>query len=293
MLSPLQFFPVILAVLALAPACPLLAQSSPTPYNKSAQWFAWSGDHAFHPQWALHFDTGWRQLDGSAWNQFLLRPGLNFQPHRNIQLSTAYSFFDAHPEGLRVRSGEAPEHRLQEQFQATHRASRLPLRHRVRIDHRWLGTPWAEGHPRLWNLQHRLRYLLRTDIPLVKSANEAVLVYLGLYDEVFLRYGFSGVSHFEQNRIYAGVGFRPPGRKTSLEVGVFHQRFKPLGGGPLENNYVLIMTIANQTPLGEWFRRKPAPALARPVKPPATPPAAAATSSLNPPAAPASRPPTS
>lgn len=235
------------------PAC-ALAQPAPRPATQQLRWVAWMGDHPINTRWSLHFDAGWRQVLGSAWDQWLARPGLNFHPRRNVTLSAAYSYFDTHPDGLLSDAGQTPEHRLQEQFEASHRAGNLTVVHRSRIDHRWLGGIRAEPLPRHWNLQHRLRQLARVNIPL-KQLPSGRLLYLGLYDEIFLRYGYSGVSHFEQNRIYAGIGIRPFKGNTSVEAGAFHQRFLPLVGGGVQNNFVFLVTVTNRTPLRNLLRR--------------------------------------
>lgn len=236
-------------------ALPAAAQRTSVPFNKSLQWFAYSGDHRVAGKWSLHFDGGWRQMNNANWNQWMLRPGVNYQANRNVQLSAAYSYFNTHPGGLDWETGATPEHRLQEQLTIRQPLGKAGLRHRLRFDHRFLGSGFTEANDRTWNLQHRVRYMLRGDIPIKRGADEKPAVFLSLYDELFLRYGYAGVSAFEQNRIYAGLGFRP-GHATTIETGVFNQRFRPLAGGPLENNYVLIISLSNQLPLKALFRRK-------------------------------------
>lgn len=249
------FWVVIFLLVLLLLAAPAEAQRTAVPFNKNIQWFAYAGDHKVAGKWGLHFDGGWRQMNNSYWNQWLLRPGVNYQASPNVQLSAAYSYFNTHPGGLDWESAAAPEHRLQEQISIQQPVGKAGLRHRARIDHRFLGSGFVEGSDRTWNLQHRVRYMLRGDIPLRRTVDERPTVFLALYNEFFLRYGFAGVSAFEQNRIYAGLGFRPGGA-TTIETGVFNQRFKPLAGGRMENNYVLVFSVSNQLPLARLLRRK-------------------------------------
>lgn len=255
--SPLDsgFWVAVLLLVFVLLAAPAGAQRTWAPFNKNLQWFAYAGDHKVAGKWGLHFDGGWRQMNNSYWNQWLLRPGVNYQASPNVQLSAAYSYFNTHPGGLDWESAAAPEHRLQEQVTIQQPVGKIGLRHRYRFDHRFLGSGFVEGRDRTWNLQHRVRYMLRGDIPLKRASDERPAVFLALYNEFFLRYGFAGVSAFEQNRLYAGLGFRPGGA-TTIETGVFNQRFQPLVGGRMENNYVLVFSVSNQLPLSRLFGRR-------------------------------------
>lgn len=234
----------------------LFAQGGGIPYDKHQQWFFYSADHAVNSKWGLHFDGSWRQMNHSLWNQWNIRPGVNYQLNRRVQLSAAYAYFNSHPEGLASANRSFPEHRLQEQALVSQSLGILPVRHRVRFDQRFLGSGYSAWRERNWHLQYRLRYMLRTEVPLLKTKDERPAVYLGLYDEVFLRFKDAGASTFEQNRLYAGIGVRPS-KRFGIETGVFNQRFKPVVGGRLENNYVLVVTVANQVPLKELLRRRP------------------------------------
>jgi hypothetical protein len=244
---------LLLALLLLV--SPAAAQRTDTPYDKNLQWFSYAGDHQVAGKWGIHFDGGWRQMNNARWSQWLLRPGVNYQLSPNVQISGAYSYFSTHPGGLDWKPGAAPEHRWQEQVLIQQPLGKLNLSHRFRFDHRFLGSEFAEGHERTWNLQHRVRYMLRGDIPLRRLSNEKTAVSLVLFNEFFLRYGYAGVSAFEQNRLYAGLALRTA-NSTGFDVGVFNQRFQPMTGGRIENNYVLIISVSNQLPLNRLLRRK-------------------------------------
>ncbi|MBE0657961.1 MAG: DUF2490 domain-containing protein [Bryobacteraceae bacterium] len=234
---------------------PAAAQRTAVPFNKNLQWFAYAGDHKVAGKWGVHFDGGWRQMSNALWNQWLVRPGVNYQLSPKVQLSGAYSYFNTHPGGLDWEPSAAPEHRLQQQLVIQQPLGKVNLRHRYRFDQRFLGSGYVEGRDRNWNLQHRVRYMLRGDIPLKRLSNETTAVSLSLYNELFLRYGYAGVSAFEQNRIFAGLAFRTA-HATAIETGVFNQRFQPLSGGRIENNYVLVISVSNQLPLNRLLRRK-------------------------------------
>jgi len=241
---------------ALLLAClPAGAQNFAQPFDKQIQWFAYSGDHAVAGKWGLHFDGGWRQVSSADWTQWLVRPGVNYQWSRRVQLSAAYSYFNTHPAGLAWDERSMPEHRLQEQILIQTPVRKIAVRHRVHVDQRFLGSGFVENTKRTWELQHRLRYMIRTELPLRKGASERPLVYAGLHDEILLRFGYCGGSNFDQNRLYGGIGVRPS-KAASIEAGVFHQRFQPMAGGRMENNYVFLLTVSNQLSLSRLLGRE-------------------------------------
>lgn len=143
-----------------------LASLAQSPYDKSIQWFAYNADHAITKKWALHFDSGWRETNESPWSQWLVRPGVNYQVNKQLQLSAAYSYFSTYPLGLSVGQSVTPEHRLQEQAQYSQALGRVTIRHRVRVDHWILGSGRRPDYSREWNTQHRYRYMLRAEVPL-------------------------------------------------------------------------------------------------------------------------------
>lgn len=231
-----------------------LSQSTITPFNKQVQWFAYSGDHAVKGKWSLHFDGGWRQMNDANWNQWLVRPGVNYQVSPNVQVSGAYSYFMTHPGGLHLGLASFPEHRLQEQLTVTQKVKKIPLRHRFRTDQRFLGSGAREDVDRSWHLQHRARYMLRSDIPLKRGEGARTVLSLGLYDEVFFHYDRRDGASFEQNRIYAGLTLRPS-RTLAFECGAFSQRFRHAGGG-LENNVVVLIGISSTVSLSHLLGRR-------------------------------------
>jgi len=230
------------------------AQITATPYDKRQMWLGYAGDHAINAKWGVHLDGGFRAMADTNWQQWLIRPGVNYQINRNMQFSVAYSYFKTHPGGFDWEPGSSPEHRLHQQFTYFQNVRSTVLRHRFRLEERWLGCGFNADRGRTWRLQNRPRYMARADVPLVRTGGERVAVYVALSDEVLFRVG-SGVQHsFEQNRLYGGIGFRPT-RTLGFEVGVINQRFLPSAGGRFENNYLVVASVSNTLSLKQLFGR--------------------------------------
>lgn len=218
------------------------------------QWQTYNANHPIDQRWGIHIDGSWREMTGSHWQQWLVRPGVNLQLDPTTQLSFTYSFFKAHPAGLEWDVKSFPEHRMHQQVQKRHGSGRIRWRHRFRAEQRYFGAELErKGLDPVW-MQHRLRYLYGGQIPIARRDNRGVVSYLNLYNELMLRFRNAGVSHFEQNRVYAGVGVRPA-RYWQVETGVFYQRLQPIRGGGMENNFVLFTTISNSMPLRQLLRR--------------------------------------
>lgn len=234
----------------LAQTC--FAQNAAVPFNKQLQWFSYSGDHALKGKWGLHLEGGWRRMSDADWRQWFLRNGVNYQATPNVQISGAYSYFMTRPAGMHWDYASYPEHRLHEQITVTHKLKKLPLRHRFRVEQRFLGSAAREDDvDRTWNQLYRGQYQIRSDIPLKRGENGRTVVSLGLYEEVFLRYRTAGASAFEQNRIYAGLTYRPSST-LSFEGGAFSQRYQRIGGG-LEHNVVVLFQLSSTAPFSKLF----------------------------------------
>ncbi len=230
----------------------LLGQNGGVPDDKFMQWQAYSGNHALAGPWALHVDVGWREMSSSPWQQWLVRPGVNYNISDRTQLSLTYSFFKTHPAGVTLDALSSSEHRMHQQIRTQRRVGKLRFRHRFRAEQRYFGPNFEnQGLQPVW-MQHRFRYLAGIRVPLGREDGSCRSCYLRFYDEAMIRARNSGVSHFEQNRIYGGLGFRPK-PEWNIESGVFYQNFKPLVGGPLEHNLVVSTTVSTSMPFRKLF----------------------------------------
>lgn len=248
--------PAALLLFALLPA--LRAQNGELPYDKRVFWLSYNADHPAGRNWSVHFDGSYRPMYGAAWRQWLVRPGVNFRPREHWQISLTYSYFSVHPQGISRSEGAVAEHRMHQQAEYSHPWRGNTIRHRFRMEERWLSSPWREGTPRVWHWQDRPRYMLRLDRPLRRDGSRGAPVTLTLYEEVLFSFRAPAASAFEQNRLYGGVTV-PAGRHLAVDLGVFYQTVKPLNGGRLEHNFVFVTLLRNQMPLKElfgWLRRR-------------------------------------
>jgi len=238
----------------LVPALPLYAQvpAHVSDFNRQV-WFSYSGDHAFSRQWGFHFDAQVRRHPFiTKWQQYQVRPGVNFQLNDSIALTAGYMFSKSYPYGDYPDERATPEHRIYEQLEMEHKAVNLEWGHRFRLEQRFAGDVVVDsGRERVadWRYRNRFRYRLNVDIPLAGEADQ-ITWYLPLSNEFFLNFGANSARVFNQNRTYAGIGYKLA-ETAELEVGFLHQILAQSNGRVREYNSTIIVSFSSDVP----FRR--------------------------------------
>lgn len=206
------------------------------------------GDHPVaNSKWGVHLEGQWRRTDlGLNWQQYLLRPAVNYQLTKNVMLTGGYGFAKSYPYGDFPSVAAAPEHRFFEQALIKHKAWKLDIQHRLRQEQRNIGvmTKQADGSIQrtAWRYENRFRYMLRADIPISKKN------YIGIYNEIMFNFGKNVEKNvFDQNRAYIAFG-RNLGRQTKLELGFLEQTVQRRGGLVYEHNHTLQVAIYSKIP---------------------------------------------
>jgi hypothetical protein len=237
----------IIALLAFGIVFPARADRTDTNGNL---WLGYIGDHAFGDSlWGVHLEAQIRWADfGDEEQQYLIRPGINYQLNEQTSFSVGYAIIETHPYGDFPAIHEFPEHRFWQQI--NHQISWMGLQwtHRVRLEQRWIGEmardsegSWEVGN---WRYENRLRYMLRTTVPLVPSKN----TYLYGSNEIFLNFGENvDANEFDQNRAIIGIGHRL-NASTRIELGYMHQTIHRRGGQVWENNHTLVCYLISTQP---------------------------------------------
>lgn len=216
-------------------------------------WFMYFGDHPVSDRWGVHLEAQARRSDVvNRWQQLLLRPGVNWQLRSNIMLTAGYAYVRTHPYGDFPGKATFPEHRIFQQALIKHKAGKLGVQHRLRLEQRYVGKIGAQTVPDGWEYRNRFRYMLRGDIPLQRDALKRKGFYVGLYDEVFLGFGANrGPQAVDQNRAYGALGYNF-GKIGKLETGYLHQYVPQRNGRIVEHNHTLQVAFYSSFP----FRKK-------------------------------------
>lgn len=222
--------------------------------NNFNSWFVYNGDHAFgKSRWGLHAEAQARRSDFVLkWQQYQLRPALNFQLSKSIALTFGYAFTESYRYGDYPVVHRFPEHRAYEQVLYTRRIKKLDFQNRFRLEQRNIGQAalQPDGAYKIasYRYENRIRYQLRTNIPL-PFANRRH--YIGLYDEIMFNFGKNVAGNtFDQNRAFISFGTNIA-RDTRAEIGFLEQTIQRRGGMIFEHNHTLQFIINCRLPFGD------------------------------------------
>jgi hypothetical protein len=228
-----------------------LGQTTPKhlDFNQHA-WLSYSGDHPVSGRWGVHFDAQWRRSDlGTIWQQYQLRPGLNYEVSDKLLLTLGYAFTRTYPYGDFPATAAFPEHRIYQQALVRQSWKSVRFQHRIRLEQRFVGSATAES----WTYRNRFRYLAKVELPISTKDDGYVEWYIPAYDELFI--GIppnNGVRPFDQNRIFIGVGRALGGAK--VEVGYLNQFIGQGNGHVFEFNNTLFVTVSSNFDLSNLWR---------------------------------------
>lgn len=207
------------------------------------------GDHPVSKHWGVHLEGQARRATYvSSWQQYLLRPGVNYSFTPNIMATFGYAFAYSYPYGDYPTTRHSfPEHRIFEQLLIRNKIKKIAFQHRLRNEQRYVEVRSTGSLPtEQWQFRQRFRYMLRGDIPLPNKR-----LYLGIYDEVFLNYGANhGMRTFDQNRAYGALGIKLS-KFEKFEVGYMHQYVAQRNGLITENNHTLQFALFSNRPFGK------------------------------------------
>ena len=214
-------------------------------------WYSYSGDHHVAAKWGVHFDGQWRRAEVvTRWQQYQLRPGLNYQATPNILLTLGYAFTQNYPYGEFPVVRAFPEHRTYQQFLLTQQRPGITFQHRMRMEQRWIRYPNTEALRTTY--QNRFRYMSRLEVPLTKQAGQSNFWYLAGFDELLIGIAPNyGARPFDQNRLFVGVGHAFG--KTKVEAGYLNQFLGQRNGRVFEFNNTLFVTVTSTRSLSELF----------------------------------------
>ena len=182
-------------------------------------------------RWRWSFDGHARfQDETDGFVQSLVRPSVGARVGENGSVWLGYAWIRTN----RRSGSEFDEHRIWQQLSWRFPLTGARLASRTRLEQRVVR--------RGGTLAHRVRERVRLDVPLSWGPGLAVI----LHDEIFL--GLNEVngrqkSGFDQNRLFAGVGFDLAGAgRLRAEVGYLNQYLQPESGRD-QLNHILSVNL--------------------------------------------------
>ncbi|MBY0504831.1 MAG: DUF2490 domain-containing protein [Bryobacteraceae bacterium] len=204
-------------------------------------WYVYTGDHKFTEtsKWGLHLEGQFRRFDViTKPQQLLLRPGINYEVNKHIEIGGGYAFVPTYRYGLNPIKSSFTEHRLWQNIIVRNKIGKVSIMNRFRFEERFLRP--------VLKYENRFRYLIRATVPIKGPW------YFTAYNEVFIPVKPETHPAFaDQNRTAALIGYKfaPHWR---AEVGYMYQPIWQRNGRIREDNSTLMVMLWSDEP----FRKK-------------------------------------
>jgi hypothetical protein len=192
-------------------------------------WYNYFGTFKISEKFGIHTEYQWRRDNLiTTWQQSLLRVGVNYNINARVQCRVGYAWIETFPYGefsINSLGRDFSEHRIFEMIQLAQKEGIFDLSHRFMLEQRFVGqyssaTKTTEDE---FPLLHRMRYMIRLQIPLKGNEIKDKTPYIALYDEIFIGFGENvNANIFDQNRIGVLLGYRI-NKNLRLEGGYLNQ----------------------------------------------------------------------
>ena len=156
-------------------------------------WAIYFGNYGLAPRWSLFADAQQRHTtEPQNQRQTMLRLGIQ----RSLTDRSSFLIGAAGIPSQIVGEESRFEFRIFEQFMSDHRWGRSYVRHRFRLEQRFLGNEL---------FRQRLRYFVLLNIPLTGPDQAPGVPYLSAYNELFVQGSANG--YWDRNRFFMGLGY--------------------------------------------------------------------------------------
>jgi hypothetical protein len=225
-----KLFPCLFSIFVLL-ACysTISAQNTRLHTRETIGWFNIFPTFKLDDQWSVHSEYQFRRAGlVSEFQQSLLRVGINYQASPRALLRAGYAWAETFAYGdipINALGRDFTEHRIFEMLQLSHREGIADFSHRFMLEQRWVGrySSPAVNKEDEFPLLHRMRYMMRFQLPLKGKTMGDKTPYLAAYDEIFIGFGKNvGENIFDQNRYGLLLGYRF-NKTMRIEAGYLNQ----------------------------------------------------------------------
>lgn len=222
----------LLLLLTASLAC---AQSDPNFHG----WYQYFGDHPIQgTRWGVHLEGQVRRHDvARSWQNLLLRPAVNFNVNKYIDLTAGYAYVSYHRYGA-YPGRRGHENRLFQDFKVRHEVGKVVLQHRLRFENRWVST--------LPSYENRFRFTLRGTVPIGKSRH-----YITAWNEMFTPVAPETFPSFSDQNRAAVLWGRKINKYWRTEVGYMLQTVWQRNRLVREDNHTLVISLWSTQPFGK------------------------------------------
>jgi len=183
-------------------AFPSVVRSQNIQYNG---WLFWSHQQKLSKHWQISSDAQIRSANQAKYvSNLLLRAGLGYLLSDKQTILLGYTYFGSWEKENGDFQSE-PENRIYQQYQIENKVSRIQITNRLRYEQRFIKRTNHNV------FAQRFRHYIQLQIPIIADAEFKKGIYTSIQNEIFLNVqGKNKINHslYNQNRAYAGVGYR-------------------------------------------------------------------------------------
>lgn len=191
------------------------SQNTRTTCYNTIGWYNYVGTFRVSEKLSFHSEYQFRRSRLiTAWQQSLLRIGVNYQLTPKVQLRTGYVWMETFPYGdipINAMGREFTEHQTFQMVSISDKVSIVELLHRVMLEQRWVGRYSSTSITKedMYPFMNRIRHLLRLQVPLKGKEITDKTPYAAAYDETFIGFGKNvGENVFDQNHFGVLFGYK-------------------------------------------------------------------------------------
>jgi hypothetical protein len=209
--------------------------------NHQNSWWNVSSTVKLNDKFSVSGLYSWRRYDFvNTWQQSLARIGFNYKIKNNFTITPGYDWVITYP----YNGGyDFTEHRIYQQFTVKNKIGRINVKHRYRLEQRFLENIKLDDNNNYVSdgsrFRQRTRYRITLTIPLNHSEMNEHTLFLSVFNEIFINFGKgAGKKPLDQNWFNASLGWKF-NSNTSLKIGYQNQYFIKGNGYDVEQNHIL------------------------------------------------------
>lgn len=203
-------------------------------------WYVLMGNHRITSKWGVHTELQFRRAGIiTPVQQHLARMGADFRVNDNFILTAGYCYVYTGSYGKQPAVIPFNEHRAWQQILLTHSTGSLSFQHRYRQENRWIERYNSTLLDNEIFYVNRFRYRFQVTVSLNSTHTKPGTLFMTLNDELWVNFGKQvRFNVFDQNRAYAGLGYRI-NKTCNVQLGYLNQLIFKSDGIHVEKNQTL------------------------------------------------------
>ncbi|WP_299250695.1 DUF2490 domain-containing protein [uncultured Cytophaga sp.] len=198
----------ILLLMAIIVSVDSFAQSKNI-YHDNFIWTQYVIKGQFAKKWSASLDIGYRSHNyADKVAQYYVRPFITYQISSKVNVLAGYAYFESSQYLNGYQNFMRPENRLVQRLTVTQNVGRVEIKHRYRIEERFIRNAKKDVLVNGSAFSVRLAYQIYAALPLNNTKIKEKTVFLFAFNELFVSFGKNIFNNFDQNRLAGGVGYQ-------------------------------------------------------------------------------------